>query len=68
MRDNDQWESANLVLLQSFVDSVRRRLVRMLDDKLLSQSSFGLMQPGAHCIQGGWQRPVQVKVPIQELQ
>lgn len=68
MQDNNRWSSANLVLLHCFVKSVRWRFEAVLTDKLVPQSSFGLVQPGAHCIERRWQRLVQVEVPVQELQ
>lgn len=58
---------ANLVLLQSPVDSVSCHVVCLMDDDLLSQGAFSLMQPRPHHIQRSWQRPVQLQMPVQEL-
>lgn len=55
------------MLLESSVDSVSCHVMCLLDDDLLPQSSFSLMQPLPHHVQRSWQRPVQLQMPVQEL-
>lgn len=57
----------NLVLLQSSVHSAGCHLMGLLDGYFLLQGSFRLVQPRPHPVQGSWQRPVQLKMPVQEL-
>lgn len=55
----------NLVLLQSSVDSGCCDVMCLLDDDLLPQGSFSLVQPRAHHVQRSRKGPVQLQMPVQ---
>lgn len=58
---------ANLVLFQSSVYGVGCDVMCLLENNLLSQGSFGFVQPRSNHIQRSRQGPVQLKMPVQKL-